>query len=436
MPIINSDEIMLEIAPTVDMTAVIAAMAEKFAMACGMQAKEALALTLAVEEVFSYLCTSITEKEKIRIYCKQGQYYLQVDFVFPGRNINLRAFNLTTDFSFEDENQLNEIGLLIAARTVDRLYFTDDALQGMRLSLYKEKEYPAIHRQEAGPWPDSAGFTINKAAGEDIKSFCQMVVDGYEPHAFPAVMTCPGKLIDMVNSGDYHAAMAFDQQQQVRGGIVWRFETEKTVELFGPYLFTEAPEMAEALLEHCLEQVGRSEAVGMINLYGMPAGNGKLFEELGSTVLYGEDGSRRQNVASYRQLVEDSGITAWVHPDLYDYLHNEYLRLFLPRDLRTVTDMGEANRPYSVFSAAFDRQTVIMRPLQKGMDAEKNIYRHLQLFDREKIVNIFFEIDLGIPWQAGCIPSLLSNHFKPCFILPQAGRGDLLRLQYQAGDAQ
>ena len=107
MPIINSDEIMLEIAPTVDMTAVIAAMTEKFAMACGMQAKEALALTLAVEEVFSYLCTSITEKEKIRIYCKQGQYYLQVDFVFPGRNINLRAFNLATDFSFEDENQLN-----------------------------------------------------------------------------------------------------------------------------------------------------------------------------------------------------------------------------------------------------------------------------------------------------------------------------------------
>lgn len=46
----------------------------------------------------------------------------------------LGAFNLCTRISLDDERQLEEMGLLIAARSVDRLYLTDDVGTAVRLS--------------------------------------------------------------------------------------------------------------------------------------------------------------------------------------------------------------------------------------------------------------------------------------------------------------
>jgi hypothetical protein len=42
------------------------------------------------------------------------------------------------------------------------------------------------------------------------------------------------------------------------------------------------------------------------------------------------------------------------------------------------------------------------------------------------ISRLSFEIDLGVGWQLAFVPGLLSAGFSPAYVIPHAGRGDLL----------
>lgn len=414
---------------------VIMNLVEQCATVFGMQAREALALTLAAEEVFSYLCAHIDIRNKIRLTCMNGIYYVRLDFTFPRSNLNLRAFNLATDLDLQDDSQLEEMGLLIAARSVDRLLISDESGQPMLLTLYKEKSYPAAEIQSHRKLGDRRRFLIKAPDNEDLKLFCQMAIASAEDASeLPEFMNYPGKFVDMIQSGEYQATLAFDDRQEVIGGIIWKARGEKTVEVFGPYLMAKADGMAEALIEHCLEQTGRSEAVGLISRSGIADVSKPYYEELGTVINYRINGQTRKTTAYYRQLCEDPGQRVWAHSDIVPYLQTQYQRLFLPRDIKPVNNMGERTNRHSVFSAELGSGQAILRPLLAGEDAFANLTRHLQLLSRENIVNIFSEIDLGIAWQAGMIPALLEQGFKPCLILPYAGKGDLLLMQYQAGD--
>jgi len=430
-----------EIAVELDLLAhnlpVLMNVVEQSALVFGMQGHDALALTLAAEEVFNYLCARTDVKESMRAVCKNGIYYVQIDFIFPCSNLDLRAFNLAADLDLEDDSQLEEMGLLIAARSVDRLFISDEPGQVMILTLYKEKSYPAIEAQASRTVEERTRFFIKLSDNEDLKSFCRLAVATFgDAGGLPLFMTYPGKFVDMIRSGEYDAALAFDERQAVAGGIVWRARARKTVELYGPYILAKAEGMPEALIEHCLEQTGRSEAVGIINRSGAADLGKQYFEELGTVVNYQTDGLAQKATAYYRQLCEDPGQRIWAPMDLLPYLQSEYQRLFLPRDVRVVSNMGEQSSRHSVFSAELGGRQAILRPLLSGEDAAANLTRHLQLLSREKIMNIFFEIDLGIAWHAGVVPALLAQGFKPCLILPYAGQGDLLLMQFQAGDAQ
>lgn len=433
--LVQKRELTIELNLLLENLPIIMNVVEQAALVFGMQAKDALALTLASEEVFSYLCTQTEIKDTIRMVCRNGIYYIQLDFIFPRGNLNLRAFNLGTDIDLEDDRQLGEIGLLIAARSVDRLFINDEQSRAMVLSLYKEKSYPPAEIS-ASPLPqERACFFLNQPDNEDLKSFCQLALSlGTDTQDVPAFMSYPGKFVDMIHSGEYQTALAFDEQQAVIGGIVWKAQAQKTVETFGPYLFAQVNGMPEVLIEYCLEQIGRSDAVGVINRCGIAELSEQYFEKLGSIRNFRTDGKIMETTAYYRQLCEDPGQRIWTHPDLLPYLQSQYQRLFLPRDLRPVNNMGEQGNPHSVFSAEFDRKQVILRPLLGGEDAAVNLNRHLQLFAREKILNIFFEIDLGLAWHSEMIPALFGLGFKPCLILPYAGKADLLLMQYQAGE--
>jgi len=54
---------------------------------------------------------------------------------------------------------------------------------------------------------------------------------------------------------------------------------------------------------------------------------------------------------------------------------------------------------------------------------------HLALFHSESMGNIFFEMDLGQPWQALFARGLLTQGFRPGLILPYAGEGDIVVFQ-------
>lgn len=96
--------------------------------------------------------------------------------------------------------------------------------------------------------------------------------------------------------------------------------------------------------------------------------------------------------------------------------------------------MGEQAEPYSVFTAAFDQKKITLRLLLAGNDVKENLIKHLQLFKQENYLNIFFELDLGQAWQAEMVPALLASQFKPCLVMPNAGKGDVVLFQYQLGE--
>ncbi len=432
MPLVKN-EVVLELNLHPENLPIVMNMAEQAALIFGMQNKDAMALRLAAEEVFCYLCTQTDRQDIIRMECKNGIYYIQMDFIFRHSNLDLGAFNISTDINLEDDSQLGEMGLLIAARSIDRLLMKDEQNR-MILSLYKEKSYPPA--EGSAPWPRPAtDFLIKPAELEDLKSFSQLVAHlDKDTQQVPFFLGFPGKFADMIYSGDYQAALVFDQQQAVLGGIVWKAQAQRIIEFYGPYLFTHLEGMAEALIENCLEQIGRSDAVGLINRCGTADLSEKYFEELGSTKTFCNDGRIREITAYYRQLCEDPGQRIWTHPDLLPYLQSQYQRLFLPREIRSVSNMGEHSNTHSVFSSEIGHDQVILRPLLGGEDAAANLKGHLQLFARERIPNIFFEIDLGLAWHAELVPALLCQGFKPGLILPYAGKADLLLMQYRAGD--
>ncbi len=125
-----------------DVMPVFLSMVEKTALAFGMDEKYAMHLTLAAEEVFSYLSTVSDTHDPVRIECVNGGYYVQVNLLFSPRRLNLQAFNLTADIDPNDETRIHDIGLLIAARLVDYIQFVTNPGRSMCLCLYKEKSYP------------------------------------------------------------------------------------------------------------------------------------------------------------------------------------------------------------------------------------------------------------------------------------------------------
>lgn len=413
---------------------VVAAATEQAALAFNLGKNDALRLTLAVEEIFNYLLEIGNDDENILINYLDGYYHVEVNIALPVKKINLRAFNLTYSVSPEDDSKLNEMGLLLASRMADRMYLSLEKNQYLRLQIYKEKSYPEIVGDKPVPAGKISSIFVTPC-NEDLKDFCQGITATQQSYLYPLFFRFPGKFADMVNSGDYHALIAYNSKNRVIGGISWHESYEKTLECFGPYVFADDRETSEKLLERCLEQVGRTPAPGILNRCAIPgSGIEKYFEYLGATTFHSESGDKIKRNAHYRQLCEDMGSRVWAHPDLLSILKEDYSRLFLPREVREVKNMGEYNDAYSVFACDFGQKEVIIRPLMAGHDAASVLAQHIQLFARENLKNIFFELDLGEEWNAQLTPAVLSNGFRPCFTLPYAGKGDLLLLQYNAGE--
>lgn len=406
---------------------------EKAGMGMGLGQGEALGLTLAAEELFSYLCGLASPDRQVKIVCRSGGYYVRAEFDFPVEDFNMKAFNLTATVSFEDEASLMEMGLLIAARSVDRFLVTEEH-EGVQLTLTKEKAYPAAGGEGVPEIPPLEAFSTRSPGPEELKLFVRLVVHHYPAHLMPRAFRYPGKVVDMVDGGEYRSALALGPGGEIGGGILWHWIGGNTVECFGPYLFGQPrnSSMAVQLLEACLGAIARTPAVGLISRLPTEHLPTAYFEPLGAvTVPRGKGEPHLSLEARFRQMQEDPGTAAWCHPDLEAFLRSEYQRLVLPRDIRKVTDLGESKPLHSVLSADFDRArgVVTLRALRTGRDAAENLLNHVRLFQKEHGTSLFFEMDTAHPWQADFTPSLLGNGFVPRMVLPYAGTGDLVLFQ-------
>ncbi len=409
---------------------------ENSALAMGLGRKEATALGLATEEIFAYLCRNSGPDQEIEIRCLDGRYYAQAEFSCSLKSIHLRFFNITASVSPDNEESLEQMGLLIASRFVDRLQIRERPGHGILLTLGKEKSYPPIEGDPApAATPPLPRFSIVRPEPEILKVFARKVHAGYPGWLLPRFFAFPGKLVDMVAAGEYEAALALGPQGQVGGGMIWYWASRKTVGCFGPYIFGQGRDssMPQALLEACIGAIGKTYAVGLVNSCPTEQLPREHFEVLGTLTLFDEQGSGTPVTACFRQMQEDPGGSSWCHPDLEPFLREQYQRLVLPREIVQAKDQGETGNPFSVLSARFDRaqRRVTLRPILSGKDVEENIADHLKLLGKEGIHNIFFEMDLGSPWHTRFTPGLLRNGFVPRMVIPYGGDGDRVVFQFK-----
>jgi hypothetical protein len=411
--------------------------AEKTAIALGLGEQEALAITLASEEIFGHLCRVAAAGRDVEIRCRSGGYYVEQEFVFKAQDFNMRAFNLTASASVEDDSAVEETGLLIACRMVDRFKLAHSE-EGLTLTLIKEKAYPEISEIRAPEIPPLEHYIIRAPDPEELKVFVHLVNRYYEDYAIPGIFRYPGKLVDMVASDDYGAAVAVDGAGRMGGGVLWQGVSAETVEWLGPYLFNQSASsgMALDLVDACIEAVARSRAESLITRFPTRELPADYFELLGSVTLCPKDGHPVELDAFYRHLGEDLGSAAWCHPLLEEFLVREYERLAFARQIHLVQDEGETHSPFSVLSAELDRSigSMTLRPVWWGKDASETVASHVSVLLKEDVSCILFEIDVGRAWHSHFVPALLDHGFEPRFVLPLAGKGDVVVFQHSLNE--
>lgn len=415
---------------------VVLSFVEKTAEILGLAKNECLQLTLAAEEIFSYLARSVCPGAAVSIQCVNGVYFTKVNFQFPVAAFHLGGLNITSIISPENESNLDEMGLVIAARFVDKLAITKKKQNEVELTIIKDKVYPqGIEVTVKRPLAEE-NTIIERPDGETVKLLAMMINTYSGDSLIPAFFKYPGKVADMVFSGDYQALTAMNQRREICGGILFHHRNEKIIESYGPFVFTEekARETGTALWEACLSSLARTKTIGVVSIYSLPEWLQKDSEDLGYFEFSDETTASVKMPAFYRLLHEDPGGVIWTNEKLIEYLKKEYDRLFLARDIRVVANLGEHRNDASIFSTEFQKDCAqaILRPLWPGRDSDKNVRNHIKTLLEEKITNIFFEIDSGIPWHAELIPALIGNRFTPSLIIPFGGESDLIIFRYHA----
>ena len=405
---------------------------ETAASVFGLGKEEYIKLGLATEEIFMYLSTFVCHGKPLEVQCLNGLYYTRVFFRFSASELNLGGLNITSTMSYDRESDLQEMGLMIASHSVDHLSIIVEKHNRICLAVTKEKYYPKSPVTISLP-KTAEKTVVETPGGEQIKLFATLVGQYYKEPQRPTFFNYPGKVLDMIASGEYQSIVAVNQKKEITGGILFQFRTDKIVQCFGPYIFYQGKEdIVEILLSACIGRIARTKALGLLSLSGLPESLQRNFEALGSLTYYAEDGATIKQTSFYRHLHEDPGCEVWSHADLTPYLQKEYHRLILARDIRPIHDMGETRSGSSLFASEVHRERaeVILRPLLPGVDFSDNVKRHVRFLRDDGFLNLFFELDLGMPWHAELIPVLMANQFKPEILLPFAGQSDLIIFQY------
>jgi hypothetical protein len=440
-PINNQEEIMpndpekavrLQLENDLELLPTLQGFIENSAKVFGLDEAGALSLTLAGEEVFNYLCGAVGERCGVDTVCRARPGGTELEFTLPLPPGVLKNFNLTAVVNPDDEESLEEMGLLIASRMIDRLKLEHRPGGGLRLTLGKDKSYPE-YKPDSGDTtaPVLEGRTeIAVPDGEELKHFLRTLLNDRPAVPLPAEFSYPGRLADLLKGGELEARILRDRAGRIGGGLVWHWLSPRIVESRGPFLTLDETdrrrrrELADALFEECVKSIAKSPAVGIVSRFpGLDLSLNHL-ENLGET---------GNGPLLFRQMQEDPGAVAWHPPELEDFLRQQYRRLLLPRELRGLRDDGEEQDEFSVLACEFERNQgrVEMYPLLPGCDLAENLKAHLELFRDEDLGEIVFRLDLGRAAEAGCIPALLETGFIPDLILPHGGeRGDLLFFRF------
>lgn len=431
----DSDRLLaLQLVAKPSFVGIVSRFTETTARAFGMGKEEALKLRLAAEEIYSYLCVRVCLGESMDIRCVNGTYYTRIEFRFPFSELNLEALNITSAVRYDREEDLAQMGLILASRSIDRLTLFKEPHGGLCLAVEKVKVYPPVSVGPGAPVVFQNGLRVATPDAEAVKAYVNRVAQMPADPLRPSFFNYPGQVIDRIAAGDHQAVTAGDGAGHIAGGILFRVVTERIVGISGFQIFdpSREAEIATLLLDACIARTAKTKAIGLVSLQNLPATVCSQFDLLGRQTFFRPDGPALIRSAYFRFLHEDPGCTVWADPQLEAYLGREYRRLFLVREIREVRDCGEAKTGVSIFSAEMhrERSEVTLRPLWPGADQAENLTRHLRFLSREGFLNILFELDLGVPWHASLVPVLITCRFTPAMIIPFAGQADRVVFQY------
>lgn len=405
---------------------------EETAQAFGFAQGDCFRIGLAGEELFSYVCSLESAGGFLEVILHSVDYQIRVTFLFDAQQFDPWAFNIGAHISPDDEASLGELGLLLASRAVDRFAISLRHDGRIELLVVKDKTYPETPPEAQLPVQAGNRWHIRNAKPDDIRLFTGWVRQFCSLRSCPPFLNSAGRIIDMIASGEYGMIVAVDEKEMVVGGALWHERTDKAFESFGPYIASEGlTGCANDLIEGMVSRVARSRAVCLLSRWMTPAMPSGAFELLGDIALRDAEGAVHVIPVGYRHLKEDTGCRVWTAPELEPFLRSEYDRLCFARELVVARTEGEHKPAHSVFAARIDRQrlSATLTAVLDGYDAEENLRRQVAAFERETMLNIFFELDLSTAWQAALAPILLRNGFVPKLIMPYAGTADIVLFQ-------
>lgn len=390
---------------------------EEGARAFGLDERPAMNLALAAEELFLKLCAD-RPGHSLEVGITRMATAVRLEISVRGADLDLRAFNLAAGLSPTD---LDDMGLFLAARLVDDLQVEEES-GGLRVILRKQRAYPRP-QEEPLPAPGVVNAVIVRPPlPEELVLFTQLQRTLDPPLRWEAFLQVPGQLVDLVSAGEWSARCAFGPHDELVGGIFWR-PSGRSAEALGPFLFGQGLLVGAALVEACVAELARGQAVGLLFLDPPDPFPPGAAEHLGDWKGLEERSAR------FRLLQEDPGSVAWCHPALEPWVRAQCTRLVLPREIRAVSGAGTWLAEHSVFFSRLAQGRAELHPVRMGQDLAANLEAHLDRFASERLGDVRCTLDLGEAWQTGFAPVLLDAGFEPRLLLPYRGRGDEVLFQ-------
>jgi|GEM_PF-2284968 len=402
---------------------------DRAALSLGFDGPERTGLTLAMEELYVYHSARSGGDVDLDLALEDRGYRLDLSLAFPMVNPDMQALNLAFQVDLDDEEALDMLGPMIAARSVSGLTLDFGAADKILIRLWRERAYdPSPALAPAIPLRQSTVDVVDPGP-EDLRYFCGLVAS-LNLAFTPEFLLKGGMAADMLVSGDLSAALALSGETLV-GGVVWQSLTESCIEIFGPYVFVDDPEdrILSALMDQAVSKISRSSVKGLLRRQGPLANHARFFDFLGDIPMPGEQDGPVSLTYYHRQLKEEAPTRAiYSAPAFAAFLRNEYDRLCLPRQIRETDFRTASLRDHSVIGVEFrNRRTLaILRPLCAGKDMEQNLSNHLALLKHQGVSGILFEIDTAREEDMRFTVALDAAGMVPGLVIPEAARGDLV----------
>lgn len=403
------------------------AFAEHGATSFGFSQTDAMSLGLAAEEVLAAL--SATESHTEWSLTDFGAY-AELHVRFPRVGLQLASVNLARPADSAVESDIDQIRWLLASRAVDRFKLDFSDPRSLKLILRKYRTFPEVEGLERSEILPGDAVEFRAPTYAELHLFCRKVLTLEDQRLLPPFLSRPEQLQVMIESGQVVAELGFTAKGDPVAGLLARAESPRVARLLGPYLIDSTSSSATELLHRMVRRFAKTSTQGLF-CEGLDFAFGTSeMERLGRRVLSLPEGESFTLQVGYRTLTEDEGMVVWSSPTWNEYLQERYHKLCLPREVKPLPPKrSEFEQAVLTCDIQAKRSEVLMRPVVPGPDATEVLGRHVELFREEEYQNILFALDVGVPEQMYFSEALHQNGFVPCYLVPNAGKGDVILFQ-------